>query len=154
MGMSNSKIPPAPPDWNKTISDLIAEMKSGLRKDVGPFETEWARDYERGLLPSDVRFPKKDDAYEALQDMEVEYLTSWAAPFTGSGKAILKKGERIRVKYDPIDPRPIGVYLEAVDYPTLEERMVPSSERNNDKYCGFYFFVKTLDLNKRLKLIE
>jgi hypothetical protein len=154
MGMSNIKIPPAPPGWNKTISDLIAEMNSGLRKNVGSPEIDWARDYERGLLPTDAKFPKEDDVYEALEDMEIEFLTSWAAPYTGSGKAILKKGERIRAKGNSVDPRPIGAYLEAVDYPALEERMVPSSERNNGKYRGFYFFIKTLDLNRRFRLIE
>ena len=152
--MSNMKIPPAPPGWNKTISDLIAEMNSGLRKNVGSPEIDWARDYERGLLPPDAKFPKEDDVYEALEDMEIEFLTSWAAPYTGSGKAILKKGERIRAKGSSVDPRPIGAYLEAVDYPALEERMVPSSERKNGKYRGFYFFIKTLDLNRRFRLIE
>jgi hypothetical protein len=150
--VSDSKIPPAPPGWNKTLSDLIAESKPGQH--IGPPETEWARDYERSLLPPDVRFPRKGDIYEALEDMEIKYLTRWAAPFTGGGKAILKNGERIKVTNDPVELRPIGVYLEALDYPTLEERMVPSAERNSEKYRGFYFAVKTLDLNRRFRLIE
>ena len=150
--MSDGKIPPAPPGWNKTISDLIAEMELGVN--VGPPEIEWARDYERSLLPPDVRFPMKGDVYEALEDTDINYLTSWAAPFTGGGKAILKKGERIKVTHGPLEPRPIGVNVEATDYTRLEERMVPSSERNHEKYRGFYFSVKTLDLNRRFKLIE
>src|SRR5215203_6896773 len=101
--MSESTIPPAPPGWNKTISELVAETTSGLRKSVGPYEIEWARDYERSLLPADVRFPKEGDLYEALQDVQIDYLTSWAAPFTGSGKGILKKGERIRAMGKPVD---------------------------------------------------
>jgi hypothetical protein len=152
--MSKSTNPPAPPGWNKTISDLVAEITSGLRKSVGPHETKWARDYERGLLPTDVRFPKNGDLYEALQDMQIDYLTSWAAPFTGSGKGILKRGERIRAMNEPVEARPIGACLEAVDYVALQSRMVPESDRNNEKYCGFYFFVKTLDLNGRFRLVE
>jgi hypothetical protein len=126
--MPDSKTPPAPPGWNKTISDLTKEVNSGLRTNVGPLEIKWARAYERELLPPDVRFPKQGDTYEALEDMEIGYLTAWAAPFTGSGNATLKMGERIRVTHDPVDPRPIGAYLEAVDYPALEQRMVPSFE--------------------------
>jgi hypothetical protein len=152
--MSESTIPPAPPGWNKTISELVAETTSGLRKSVGPYEIEWARDYERSLLPADVRFPKEGDLYEALQDVQIDYLTSWAAPFTGSGKGILKKGERIRAMGKPVDTRPISIYLEAVDYPALEGRMVPESDRNDEIYCGFYFSVKTLDLNRKFKLVE
>ena len=152
--MSESTIPPPPLGWNKTIADLVAEITSGVRKSVGPYETQWARDYERSLLRADVRFPNKGDLYEALQDIKIDYMTSWAAPFTGSGKGLLKRGERIRVKYEPGEPRPIGIYLEAVDYATLESRMVPETERNNEKYCGFYFSVKTLDLNRRFKLVE
>jgi hypothetical protein len=150
--MSDGKTPSAPPGWNKTISDLIAESKPG--QPVGPRELEWAREYERSLLPPDVRFPSKGDIYEALEDMEIDYLTSWAAPFTGSGRAILKKGERITVTHSPVDPRPIGVYLEAIDYSALEQRIVPCAERNSEKYRGFYFSLKTLDLNRRFRLIE
>jgi hypothetical protein len=74
--------------------------------------------------------------------------------FTGGGEAVLKKGERLKVTHGPFEPRPIGAYVEAIDYATLEERMVPSSDRNHDKYRGFYFYAKTLDLNRRFKLIE
>jgi hypothetical protein len=151
--MSKSAIPPAPPGWNKTISDLVAETTSGLRKSIGPHETEWARDYERSLLPADVRFPSEGDVYEALQDVQIDYLTSWAAPFTGGDKGLLKGGERIRVMSKTID-RPISTYLEAVDYAALENRMVPESDRNNEQYCGFYFSVKTLDLNRKFKLVR
>jgi hypothetical protein len=75
------KIPPAPPGWNKTLADLMAEVDSGLRQSVGSPEMDWARDYERSLLPSDTRFPCEGEVYEALDDILVDYLTSWATPW-------------------------------------------------------------------------
>jgi hypothetical protein len=153
-GGSDKKIPPAPPGWNKTTDDLFQEAISGLRKQIGPPETEWAINYERSLLPPDVRFPRKGDVYEALEDIEVNYMTRWAAPFTGGGKAILKKGERIRVEHDPYYPQPIGTSLVTVDYSTLEERMVPKEDREAAKYGGFALSVKTLDLNRKFKLVD
>jgi hypothetical protein len=153
-GNFDNKIPPAPSGWNKTIDDLIEEAKSGLRKEIGPPETEWALDYERSLLPPDVRFPREDDVYEALEDIEIIYTTQWAAPFTGGGKAVLKKGERIKVSYCPPDPQPIGASLMPVDYAALEERMVPKLDRDSATYLGFRFSVKTLDLHRKFKLID
>jgi hypothetical protein len=145
-----TSIPP-PPGWNKTISDLLDEMNAGVSKGFGP-EWEWARDYERSLLPADIRFPRKGDTYEALHDIEVQYLTTWDAPYTGGGKAVLKQGDRINVDEEPID-RPISVPVVAINYSELGERIVPSSDRNNEKYSGFYLSVKTIDLNKHFKLI-
>ena len=132
-------VPPAPPGWNKTIADLCAEMQRGERTTVGHPEVDWARDCERSQIPSDMRFPRKGDIYEALEDMPVCYMTAWTAPFTGGGEGVLKKGDRVVVDYDPIDPKPIGVYAKAVDYDSLEERIVPASDRTAPKY-GFFTF--------------
>jgi len=144
-------IPP-PPGWNKTTSDLLEEMNAGVSKGFGP-EWEWARDYERSLLPADIRYPRKGDVYEALRDIEVSYLTTWETPYTGGGKAVLSQGEKIKVDEEPID-RPISVSAVAVNYSELEQRIVPSSDRNSEKYSGFYISVKTIDLNKHFKLID
>src|SRR6185369_9789133 len=140
--MSKS-VPPAPPGWNKTIAALCAETNRGERSSVGSPELDWARDYERSQIPAGMRFPRKGDIYEVLEDMTVHYMTSWAAPVTGGGEGLLKKGDRVAVDHDPINPRPISTYVSAVDYETLEKRIVPASERSAPKYGGFYFSFKT-----------
>jgi hypothetical protein len=86
--------PPAPPDWNKTIQDLLDEAKKSGSA-VGSPEVDWARDYERSLIPSGTRFPKKGDVYEAIRDVEVSFMTSWLAPLTGGGTGTLIKGQRV-----------------------------------------------------------
>jgi hypothetical protein len=73
---------------------------------------------------SGTRFPKKGDVYEATGDVEVNYLTSWSAPFTGGGSGILKKGERVIIDYEPL-PRPIAANAKAINYTHVEEGMVP-----------------------------
>jgi hypothetical protein len=141
-------IPPAPAGWNKTIGDLCAEMDRGERASAGSPEVDWARDYERSLIPPDMRFPRKGDVYEALEDMTVRYMTSWAAPFTGGGDGLLKKGDRVLVDSEPHDSRAISNYATAVDYDALDERIVPASDRSAPKYGGFCFSFKTVDLNR------
>jgi Zn-dependent protease with chaperone function len=86
----NRQTPPAPPGWNKTIHDLFDEAKK-TRSTVASPEVEWARDFERGFIPAGTRFPKLADVYEATRDVEVRYLTSWSAPFTGGGSGTLEK---------------------------------------------------------------
>ena len=145
---------PPPPGWNKTIADLFDEMRRGERKSVGGPEVEWARAYERSQLPSDTRFPRKGDLYEAIEDMEVKFLTSWSAPYTGSGKGMLRMGDQVRVDDDPLDDQAISTYAVAVDYAALEERLVSFSDRKEPRYSGFYFSLSTADLNRRFKLIQ
>ncbi len=146
-------IPPRPKDWKLTLSDLMQEMKEGKRKYIGQPELEWAREYQKSLIPADYRFPQKSDLYESQINQEIEFLTAWAAPFTGSGKSTLYKGERIWVSSDPIDVKPIGTYALPVDYKKLEQRMVSSSDRNAPKYRGFYLSVDTKILNENFILI-
>ena len=120
---------------------------------MGPPEVEWARDYERSLIPAGMRFPKKGDVFEATRDVEVSYLTSWSAPFTGGGSGRLRKGERVIIDYEPL-PRPIAANAKAINYTHVEEEMVPESDRSNKKYLGFYFVLKTLELNRDFKLVH
>jgi hypothetical protein len=148
------KPPPPPEGWCKTLADLSAELNAGLRKTLESPEVDWARDYERSLLPAATRFPCKGDVYEALEDFEVPYMTSWAAPFTGGGKARLKQGDQIEIPDSSVIPQPILVYARAVKYAELEARMVPESERKAKSYTGFYFAVKTSDLNTKFRLVR
>ena len=146
-------VPPVPPGWNKTIDDLCDEMQRGERKSVGSPEVDWARDYERSRIPDGTRFPRKGDIYEALEDMTVHYMTSWAAPYTGGGDGMLRKGDRVVVDTEPVDSRAIGAYASAVDHDAVEERVVPTSERSAPKYSGFYFSFKTVELNRKFRLV-
>lgn len=69
----------APPGWNKTLANLMKEVEEGRLLGIGSPETDWARDYERSLLPQHVRFPQKGDIYEAHEDVPVQYMVSRAA---------------------------------------------------------------------------
>jgi hypothetical protein len=91
--------------------------------------------------------------YEATRDVEVSYLTSWSAPFTGGGSGTLKKGERVIINYEPL-PRPIAANAKAINYTHGEEGMVPESDRANKKYSGFYLVLKTLELTRDFRLVH
>jgi hypothetical protein len=146
-----SKLPP-PEGWNKTMKDLFAEIGAGVRLMVSGQEMHWAREYERSLLPDNLRFPQKGDIYELLEDMEATYMTSWAAPATGSGTGTIFKGERFILKYQPAE-KPIGVYLDPIEYEALEKRLVPAEEREHELYGGFYFSFKTTELNTKFRIV-
>jgi hypothetical protein len=143
---------PAPSGWNKTGQDLVSEMKSGLRKSISVQEAEWARNYDRSLLPKGVRFPRPGDVYQAINDVEIEYLTHWHAPCTGSGSAVLKEGERIVVA-DAYGPEPLRIYALPEDYKQLELRMVPQDERMRRDYGSFSLTISTRDLSTKFRLV-
>ena len=110
-------------------------------------------DYERSLIPAGTRFPKKGDVYEAARDVEVSYVTSWSAPFTGGGSGTLKKGERVIINYEPLS-RSIAANANAINYTHVEKEMVPESDRTSKKYSGFYLVLKTLELSRDFKLVH
>lgn len=151
---ATATTPPRPPDWNLTLDDLFAEMESGKRKSVGNPEAEWARQYERSLLPEGSRFPRKGNLYESNCDQAVLYMTAWSAPYTGGGEAVLFKGERIWIDNEPRGGTAISTYAIPVEYSKLEERMVPKAERENPRYDGFRLHLKTVDLNINFTLIR
>jgi hypothetical protein len=148
----NDSFPPAPDGWNKTLSDLNEELMRGERQSIGNPELHWAREYTRSQIPTTMRFPKKGDIYEVLEDMTVTYSVAYNAPFTGSGSGLLKKGDRLIVNHEPPDSKPIGVSLNGVNHKDLEARMVPRSIRREPRYGGIYFYFDTVELNNKFKL--
>lgn len=143
-----------PSDWNLTISDLFEELKAGKRAEIKDPEMTWAREYERSLIPLGYRFPKKGDLYAANFDQEINFLTTWTAPYSGGGTTTLFKGEQVWVDSNPIDKRPIGAYLLAVEYKDLENRIVSESDRNSFKYDSYCFHISTKTLNENFKLVK
>ena len=148
------KPPPAPPGWNRTIADLIAEMIRGERKSLASPETDWARDYERSLVPPGSRFPRRGDVYEAVSSVEVSFITSWSAPFSGGGKHVLLAGQRLIINEEPSSAKPISVHADAFNPEALEALVVPQSDRESPKYLGFYFYIHTLELLKSFRLVS
>lgn len=143
-----------PSDWTLTVNELFNEFNTKKRKSIQQYEVEWAKDYERSLYPKNTVFPRKGYLYESIEDQEISYMTAWKAPFTGGGKSIIKKGERIWIKFNPNEENPTSTYALPVDYEKIEERMVPENERNNPKYNGFYFCLSTPILNNKFKLVN
>jgi hypothetical protein len=142
-----------PPGWRHTLADLHADMSAGRRKSINRQEMDWAYEYERRLIPPGFRFPAKGDVYEALEDQPADYYTEWAAPYSGGGKATIFKGERVRVQEAPLHDKPVAAGAAPVKYKELEARIVPEEERLNPKYGYFRFWLGTVTLNTKFKLV-
>jgi hypothetical protein len=147
-------LPQRPADWNKTIGDLMQEMTAGLRKSIGQPEIEWAREYERSLIPDGLRYPTQGDIFESLVDQPIHYMTAWSAPYTGGGEGKILAGERVWIESEPSGEKPIGVYAMPLDYDQLEQRMVPEADRSAPGYNGFYLSLETMVLLERFKLVD
>jgi len=81
-------------------------------------------------------------------------MTAWKAPFTGGGKGKIYKGEEIWIDNEPYEDKPTGTYALPIKYKELESRMVPETERTDQKYNDFYFSISTPILNSKFKLIK
>ena len=143
-----------PADWKFTTDDLFKELESKKRSTIYQREIDWAKDYERSLMPSSYRYPKEGDIYESAEDQIISYLTAWSAPYTGDGSAMLFKGERILINTESRDEKPVVAYAIPVEYEKLHVRMVPEKVRTSPKYGGFYFCFSTKDLNEKFRLIS
>ncbi len=135
-----------PEGWNKTLDELFDQNEEPSGEEV-----RWARAYEHSRLKEWARFPENGDIYEAIEDVEIEYLTHWRVPFTGGGECILKAGTKIRVEVHDYDPEPVGVYADPVE--DLENEIVPSKVRLDKTYNSFSLSVETYELNRSFKLV-
>jgi len=134
-----------PVGWNKTIEDLSDE--ASVYQVVGPPETDWARNYEKSLIPANTVIPEEKDIYEAKADVEVKYMTSYRAPFTGGGICTLPKGTLIEISHI-YDERPIIIYAKPIEYEAMEAHIIPEEERNSQKFAGYNVVIKTIMFEK------
>lgn len=136
--------------WTKTIEMLMAELQAGIRSKISGEEIERAVEYERRILPADLKFPKEGEVYEAITNFDIHYMTSHNAPFTGGGRSILPQGERVRVR-SVSHEKPIGVYCDPLRYDDLHHLIVPQEEREYPSYVSYYLSIETVDLNKHFR---
>lgn len=137
----------------KTYEEMDEELKQGLRPSITHEDVMKAEELKRALYPDWIVYPKGDDIYEAIDDVEIPYMTSWGAPFTGGGNATLPKGEKVKV-VTPNRPKPTSVYCDPINYKKLHSIIVPERDRKAQDYGGYYFCIDTLTLNTKFKLIQ
>ncbi len=141
-------IPPPPPGWNKTSADLLRELSQGGKIAIlQEPEMTWARMYEHSLLPKDLMPPKAGEVYEARHDVELSYLISYAAPFTGGERGWLKKGERIRISRTPPEFA-VAAHAKPLNAREVKRRMVPFWERWHLFFTGFNLVVRFTELQE------
>jgi O-acetyl-ADP-ribose deacetylase (regulator of RNase III) len=136
----------------KTFEELFLELKKGKRQTIESKTAENARKLEDALLPKGLIFPKGGEVYEALHDVEINYLTYFMAPYSGGDKAILPKGERVII-HTPKKQRPIGYYCTPINYGEIEKAIIPAATFDDPAYTDYSLSVKTLLLNKDFKQI-
>jgi O-acetyl-ADP-ribose deacetylase (regulator of RNase III) len=135
----------------KTVDELFDEVKKG--KTVCGKEMENARKLSKALMPTGLLFPKGGEVFEAVQDVQVIYFTHFMAPYTHGDKAKLLKGERVIIS-KPNQDKPLGYYCYPINANEVEERIIPSSDKNDPAYDGFSLSIDTKSLNKDFKRIE
>lgn len=142
-----------PPGWNKTHEDLMAEMKSGKRASIGRTDMDWATQYEQSLLPSNMRFPKMGEIYEAVHDIDVQFEMYFSAPLTNSGTGRLLTGERVRITLISPHDRPIWAFARPMQYRTTEARFVQKEQRK-PPYSHFSIVLKTMELHAYFRPVK
>lgn len=151
--MSNPSTPPRPEGWNKSLEDLAAEMRQGLRSSLGSPEVEWALDYERSLLPAGTRFPQKGDVYAAHEDVPVTLHLTWRSPVTTDVKYTLPRGCKVRIESAGTD-RPLTVYAVPLDYKATEKAALSFWTRIRPDYGGYHLALDTREILRSFSLIS
>ena len=100
------------------------------------------------------RFPLDGDVYEALEDVDMPFVTHWRAPFTGGGSGTLPRGTQVRVSVASFNPTPASVYARPLNATEIELLLVCEAERTSPKYDGFSLVLSVAALNTRFRLIR
>jgi hypothetical protein len=130
----------------------MAEIDRGERAGISGEEAEWARNYERSLLPPDTVFPADGEVWEAIDDAEVLVMRHYAAPVTDTNDAVLPRGERVRVIGSSQD-RPIVISAEPLRYGELLARLVPGDVRAEPRFTNYSLMVKTEAFNRHFRRV-
>jgi hypothetical protein len=83
----------------------------------------------------------------------VDYITHWAAPYSGGGKGKLPVGTRIRVLVSRHETEPVAVYADPLDDGRFAQEWVPESRERPAKYGGFNLYVSVKQLNQDFRRV-
>lgn len=135
----------------KTVEELFDKVKKG--KAVDGKAIERARKLSKALMPAGLIYPKGGEVFEAINDIQISYLTHFMAPYSGGGKAKLFKGERVFIS-NPGQDKPLGYNCYPINAGEIEDRIIPLADKDAPAYNGFHLFVDTKTLNAGFKQIE
>ena len=145
---------PRPEDWKKTVADLFEEMRQGKRLGATAEEGDWARDYEKSLLPADAIFPKEGQVWEAVSECEVDFEVFFCAPGGGpAGTFRLAGGERVRIG-SLTNTEGLFVHFVPLRYEQLQDVIVAPQVRANPRYSDYALGAKTGYFNAHFRLVE
>lgn len=136
----------------KTLEEFYQEQATGTISSISFDEINKAKALERASFPADIRYPNEGDIYVAKEEVEINYLTTWEAPYTGGGKGFLPKNAQIIIE-ELFEEQPIIVSCKAVNYAEIEKIIIPKEDREAGKYSGYYISAETLLLYQKFELI-
>jgi O-acetyl-ADP-ribose deacetylase (regulator of RNase III) len=137
----------------KTLDELFNELKIGKRSSINEQELENGRKLSKALMPTGLFYPTGFEVFEAVDDIQISYLTYFMAPYTGGDKAKILKGERVVVG-KPNQEKPLSYHCLPINAGEIEKRIIPLSDRDNPAYDGYSLSIETKLLNKYFKQIE
>ncbi len=97
--------------------------------------------------------PMDAAVYETVQAIEISYVTSHFAPYTGGGTCTIPKGEQLIVRNAKAQIN-TAYYCEPLNYEGLEKTIVDQEERDEPTYAGYMLSVPYNVLLSNCKLIE
>jgi hypothetical protein len=143
-----------PKGWNKTVADLFEEMRQGKRLTATDEEGDWAREYERSLLPARTVFPRDGQIWESVSDCEVDFEVFFAAPGGApAGTFRLSQGEGVRIGAQTNDEA-LLVHFLPVRYEDLQTVIVAPHVRANPRYSNYALYAKTGYFSEHFRLVK
>ena len=143
-----------PKGWNKTVADLFEEMRQGKRLIATDEEGEWAKEYEKSLLPASAVFPEEGQVWHAVDDCDVEFEVFFTAPGGGpSGATRISRGERVRIG-SQTNSDALSVHFLPLRYEELELAIVAQHIRANPRYADYALYSKTGYFNEHFRLVR
>lgn len=92
---------------------------------------------------------REGDVLVAMDDVRVDYLTQWEAPFTGGGSGVLPAGTRLVASAPVRGATGFGASAEA--YEEIEALLLLDT-RTKQKYAGYYFVVMFDDIGSKFEI--
>jgi len=91
--------------------------------------------------------------FRSIEDVEVLVLTQWLTRHTGGHRAILPKGQEVRVVSE-FKAQATAATLLPLRYDELHADLVPHEDREADKYNGYYLVISFEVLGRAFSRVE